>query len=220
MLRFAEEIVLLLLDDSRGSFVPVPEWSLQRALAGAVLMDLALENRIDTDTERLILLDKTPTGDDLLDPTLADIVETTETGDTHYDATYWVGFLAEYAHEIRARALDRLVAAGILQRQEDRFLWTFHTRRYPIIDGKAEREVKLRIMGVLFSDEIPGPRDIVIIALADVCGLFRHLLSNDELARATKRIEQVRRLDLIGQAVSQAIQEIESPLAIARPLTT
>ena len=84
MLRFAEEIMLLLLDDSSGSFVPVPEWSLQRVLAGAVLMDLALENRIDTDTERLILLDKTPTGDDLLDPTLADIAETVETGITHY----------------------------------------------------------------------------------------------------------------------------------------
>ena len=220
MLRFAEEILLLLLDDSSGGFVPVPEWSLQCALAGAVLMDLALENRIDTDTERLILLDNTPTGDDLLDPTLADIAETIETGDTGYDAAHWVEFLAEYAHEIRARALDRLVEAGILQCQEEQVLWALRARRYPIIDGQAEREVKLRIMGVLFSDEIPGPRDIVIITLADVCGLFRHLLSNRQLERATKRIEQVRRLDLIGQAVSQAIQEIESPLAIARPSTT
>ena len=35
----------------------------------------------------------------------------------------------------------------------------------PAIDGEAQREVKLRIMGVLFSDEIPDPRDIVIICL-------------------------------------------------------
>ena len=77
MLRFAEEIMLLLLHDENGDFAPVSELSLQCALAGAVLMDLALENRIDTDTERLILLDKTPTGDDLLDPTLANIAEST-----------------------------------------------------------------------------------------------------------------------------------------------
>jgi hypothetical protein len=32
-------------------------------------MDLALENRIDTDLDSLILLDDTPTGDSLLDPT-------------------------------------------------------------------------------------------------------------------------------------------------------
>ncbi len=36
-------------------------------------MDLALENRIDTDLEQLILVDSTPVGDDLLDPTLARI---------------------------------------------------------------------------------------------------------------------------------------------------
>ena len=59
MLRFADELLLLLIDDKRGDLLPVPEWSLSCALAGAVLMDLALENRIDTDPERLVLLDST-----------------------------------------------------------------------------------------------------------------------------------------------------------------
>ena len=72
MLRFAEEIILLLLDDD-GRFARLPSWSLHYALAGGVLMDLALENRIDTDLEKLILVDSTPVGDSLLDPTLADI---------------------------------------------------------------------------------------------------------------------------------------------------
>ena len=217
MLRFAEEIMLLLLDDENGDFAPVSELSLQCALAGAVLMDLALENRIDTDTERLILLDKTPTGDDLLDPTLANIAASTPEGESRHDARYWVEYVAEYAYEIRARALDRLIAASILQQRDDSFLWVFRARRYPIIDGRAEREVKLRIMGVLFSDEIPDPRDIVIIALADVCGLFREILSRRELGLAAARIDQVRKLDLIGQAVSQAVWDIEASLAVAMP---
>ena len=73
MLRFAEEIILLLLNDDDGRFARVSRWSLDYALAGGVLMDLALENRIDTDLENLILVDATPVGDSLLDPTLADI---------------------------------------------------------------------------------------------------------------------------------------------------
>ena len=73
MLRFAEEIVLLLLNDDDGRFARVSRWSLDYALAGGVLMDLALENRIDTDLENLILVDATPVGDSLLDLTLADI---------------------------------------------------------------------------------------------------------------------------------------------------
>ena len=70
MLRFVEEITLLLLHDDDGRFARVPSWSLNYALAGGVLMDLAMENRIDTDLEHLILLDAAPTGDSLLDPTL------------------------------------------------------------------------------------------------------------------------------------------------------
>ncbi len=214
MLRFAEEVVLLLLRDDDGKFVHVPSWLLDRILAGAVLMDLAMEYRIDTDPERLVLLDDTPVGDSLLDPTLARIVEDRE--GVERDARYWVEQEATHAEEIREEALNRLVEVGILEREDDRFLWVFKSRRYPVIDGKAEREVKLRIMGVLFSDEIPDPRDVVIICLADACGIFRELLPRRELEQASVRIEQVRKLDLIGQAMAQTIYDMGVWLAASR----
>ena len=210
-LRFAEEITLLMLNDEDGEFVRVPGWSMQCAFAGAVLMDLALENRIDTDLKRLVLIDPTPIGDHLLDPILARIAGATET----HDARHWVDYLADQAEDIREDALARLVERGILRREEDRFLWVFQSRRYPVVDGEAEREVKLRIMEVLFGNEIPDPRDIVIICLADACGILRELLSARELERATERVEQVRKLDLIGQAVSKAVWDIQSSIALA-----
>ena len=204
MLRFAEEIILLLLHDDDGSFARVPVWLTNYALAGSVLMDLALENRIDTDLEKLVVVDSTPTGESLLDGALADIVA----GDER-DARFWVERTANHAHEIREEALSRLIANGILETRDDRFMWVFKSRRYPTIDGKTEDEVKLRIMEVFFSDEIPDPRDVVIICLADACGIFKEILSSRELIRASARIEQVRKLDLIGQAMSQAIRDIE-----------
>ena len=210
MLRFAEEIILLLLNDDGGRFAAIPKWS--QDYAGGVLMDLALENRIDTDLENLVLVDDTPLGDSLLDPTLADIA-----AGEQRDARFWVERTAERSDAIREEALARLISLGILEARDDRFLWVFRSRRYPLIDGQAEREVKLRIMGVLFSDEIPDPRDVVIICLADACGIFRGLLSRQELARASARIEQVRRLDLIGQAMSQAIHDLELSIAASVP---
>ena len=211
MLRFAEEIILLMLHDDDGKFAHVPSWSMDRALAGAVLMDLALENRIDTDPENLVLIDSTPVGDSLLDPTLAEIAAGEQS-----DARYWVEHTAKKGEQIREEALSRLVGAGILEQHEDRFLWVFRSRRYPVVDGKAEREVKLRIMEVLFSDQIPAPRDVVIIALADACGIFRELLPKRELQQAADRIEQVRKLDLIGQAMAETIHDMEMWLAASR----
>ena len=211
MLRFAEEIMLLLLDDKGGRFVDARSTSRECALAGAVLMDLALEGRIDTDPERLFVIDPTPLKDDLLDPMLIRIVQSPKRRDTRQ----WIEQTITYAGDIQERSLARLVERGILRREEDRFMWVFHERRYPIIDNKAVQEVKLRIMGVLFSDEIPDARDIVIISLSDACGIFGGILSSRELAGAAQRIAQVRKMDLIAREVSRAVRDIQSSLAAA-----
>ena len=211
MLRFSEEVMLLLLNDNGGKFVDVPAPSLDCALAGAVLMDLAMENRIDTDPERLFVVDTTPLDDDLLDPTLERIVASTET----HDAAHWIRETTIHADQIHDRSLARLVERGILRQEDDRFMWVFHTRRYPVIDNRTVREVKLRLMGVLFSDEIPDARDILLISLSDVCGIFGSLLSTAELDSAAERIAQVRKLDLMGREVTKAVREIETSLAAA-----
>ncbi len=217
MLRFAEEIMLLLLDDAEGRFLRVPDWSMRYALGGAVLMDLALEDRIDTDLERLILVDATPLGEEMLDPMLAEIAQ--EVGaagaEGEHNARFWVERAAGRSDEIRRAAVDRLVERGILERTEDRFLWVFRSRRYPMVDGTAEQEVKLRIMELLFSEMIPTPRDVVIICLADACGILAQLLSKRELQHVTPRIQFLRRMDLIGRAVTDAVWDIEVSLAQA-----
>ena len=228
-LRFAEEILLLLLDDRSGRFAHVIESSLRCAIAGAVLMDLALENRIDTDPKQLVLVDAAPVGDDLLDPTLADIARAPETR----DARYWVNRIAGDADRIRETALRRLVERGILQREDDRFLWVFRARRYPVIDGEAEREVKLRIMEVLFSDVIPAParrgdhrprgllrpvRRAAVAARATARGGAHRTGRSRSGPIPGQRSTLRRKLDLIGQAVIQTVAEID--LAISGAMRT
>ena len=210
MLKFAEEILLLLHDEARGDFAPgLASHSLNTVLVGAVLMDLALENRIDTDPERLILVDATPFADDLLDPILADIARDTEVR----DVSYWVAQTAKRGDEIRDRALARLVSRGILESESEGVFFlsrlVSRSRRYPTIDGRTVEEVKLRIMRVLFSDEIPDPRDIVIICLANACGLFENILSKAERAEVRERIDLIQKMDLIGQSVTEAVQTLE-----------
>lgn len=211
MLTFAEEIMLLLLDDDAGTIEPVEPSVLRMLLSGAVLMDLALQGRIDTDLEKLFVVDATPTGDDLLDPALAQINASQES----HDAQYWVVTLSEHGNDLEAKALERLVGRGILKVVDKKFLWVFGVRRYPAIDNREEREVKHRILDVLLSDTIPDPRDIALICLADSGGVFNIILRKRELERAADRIEQVRKLDLIGQAMSEAIQNAIYEIAMA-----
>jgi Golgi phosphoprotein 3 len=204
LLSLAEEILLLALDDEKGSFVPLPRDALEFALTSAALMDLALQGRIDSDLDQLVLVDATPLGDDILDPLLAAIARSDET----YNAKRWISVVARDAEPIRERALERLVQRGILERKEQKLLWVLGQRRYPVVDATESREVKLRILEIVLSDEIPDLRDVVIIALADACQLFDSILSPRELRAARPRIAQVVKMDLIGQALVKALRDM------------
>ena len=213
MLRFAEELLIFLLDKQSGQLTPVPDSTLNYALAGTVLMDLALEDRIDTDLERLVLIDSTPLNDDLLDPALAVIA--TETGG--HGTAHWIERLAtpETAGNVQDTAINRLIERGILERNSGGFLsltrLVGRARRYPMVDGPAGREVEARIMGILFADDVPHPRDAMLIAVVDACGIFDRILSSEEKAEVADRIDLLRRLDLIGRTVSDAIRGLGAP---------
>ena len=205
MLTLPEEIVLLVLDEESGALLPIPQRTLDSALAGAALMELALRDRIDSDPQTLWVIDNSPVDEPYLDQLLVQLSE----ADNKRDSETWIQRLSEDSGAIQEEALRRLVERGVLREEEKRFLWVFESRRYPMIDGKEEREVKLRIMGVLFSEEIPDPRDVALISLVDACRLFEELLGPRELERVRDRIAVIRKLDLIGQAMQAKIREIE-----------
>ncbi len=212
MLTFIEEILLLTLDDEDGSFLPIRDNTMDYVLAGAALLDLAFIYRIDTDPERLMLIDRTPPGIPMLDRVLERIAGSPEDRTTRD----WVETLArEEAENLREAALARLVDQGILETRDRKFLWVFRARRYPTIDGTVEREVKHRIADVLLSDQVPDPRDVAIISLADSCGILRSIFSGHGMDSLRPRIDQVRKLDLIGREVSDTIEEIERTMAMA-----
>ncbi len=207
-MRLAEEILLLHRADD-GMLSRAPKWLVRYALGGAVLMDLALQNRIDTDGDRLFLIDEAPVGDALLDPMLAEIAGTSES----HDALYWVEHATRHADEIRETALLRLVDNGILVVHDDRYLRIFGTQRYMLVCQEAERELTGRIKAVLLSSAIPDPKDVAIITLADGSGLLGKLLSADEVDQAVPRIELVRKMDLIGRAFLDALELVVQPAA-------
>ncbi len=209
MLTIAEEILLLVLDDETGTFINEPDVHVGYAVAGAVLMDLALANRIDADNEKLFVADKAPTGDPVQDS----VLERLEASGELHDAGYWVGEIGRDSRELRERVLHRLVEGGILKEVDKKILWVFETRRYPMVDGKEEREVKRRILDVLLSDSTPEPRDIVIICLADACNLFDQILSEREVEHVEPRIDEIVKMDVIGQAVANTIREIRASIA-------
>ncbi|HVC57151.1 MAG TPA: GPP34 family phosphoprotein [Stellaceae bacterium] len=204
MLGFVEEMVLLQLDETQGGLVDLPRSAADIVLAGAAVMELALLNRVDSDLERLFVVDAAPTGDDMLDGALHELAAE----GAALTAIAAIERLTVNAEKYRQEALRRLVANGILREENGRHFWVFRTRRYPVIDDREQREVKGRLRQILLTDEIPDPRDVVLICLIEACELLGLVLAADEIARTKTRVAELSRLDLIGQAVTRAVAEI------------
>lgn len=213
-LPFVEEILLLALDDETGALRPMPVMGLDYALAGALLADLAMANRIDTDPSQLVILDRAPTGDPLLDRALGTIAAAHKPESVQH----WLGvFASERAHLERA-ALERLVARGILRQEEKKFLWVFGLRRYPTIDNHERVEVRTRLSALILGDELPDPRDAVLISLLTACHLLARIFDAPRYHARSERIATLARMDLVGREVAAAIDTLSRVLRSATPV--
>ncbi len=215
-MRLAEEVVLLLLNEESGYLEHVGGWNMACAIAGSVLADLALDFRIDTDLDALTLLDATETGDELLDPVLAQIAAAPP---PNQNAQYWIEKTAGRADWVIETVLNRLVENNILDHDSGGF-WSLNrqisrTGAYPPTGGVTRQETKSRIFRAILDEEIPDPRDVLLISLVDACDAFRLLLTDDEFEQARERIDLICRMDIVGQAIGAAIEDSR-----ARPAPT
>ena len=211
-LTLTQELILMLLNEETGYFHQVPGWQLNCAVVGAVLAELSLRSRIDTDMESLFLVDESETGNPALDPILKEIAAES----VQHNAQYWIERLAPRAESIIDSVLDRLVDLKILEYHDGEF-WTlaptvWHGELYgKSEEGTAGKFIKTRISKVIFTDEIPDPRDVIIICLVNTCDVFRFIFQLDE--EAEERIEFICKMDLIGRSMADAVeQNLAGPL--------
>ena len=217
-LTLPSELILMLLNEESGYFHQVPGWDLNCAVAGSVLAELSLQSRIDTDMESLYLLDKKETGNLVLDPILAEIAAEP----AQRNAQYWVERLAPRAESIIDSTLDSLVEMKILEHHDGDY-WTVthsaqHVDMFSSPEGDTVQFVKTRIGQVIFNNEIPDPRDVIIICLINTCDVFRFIFQIDD--GAEERIQFICRMDLIGRSIAAAVEHnLAGPLLRQSSLT-
>ena len=215
-LSMAEEVVLLTLDDATGEFRDLPPGGMGVALGGAMLMDLALADRIDSDLTRLFAVSQEPIGDEVLDGVLGEIACKDSGADDEsaeenpdWGTFLWVEELARRGDAYRDRLLDRLVGRGVLRIEDTRVLWVFGSRAYPPATGIEGEEVRARLREAIFGDEIPEARDILLIGLANATGILGFVLDAHELIEASDRIAQITALEEISRSVTRAVYEVQ-----------
>lgn len=207
-MNLAEEFALLAHRDD-GS----PETDgtrLDRGLAGALLLELALAERVGVDGDKVVVRDPAPTGDRLVDEALARIAA----DDRGRKTGHWVSALA---HGLRPKVLDGLVEAGVLTKEQSKVLLVFDVTRYPATDRvepAAETEARRRLLAAVSGQGPVEPRTAALCSLLAATGLDRKVFAGLDRKRVQARLKEISAGAWAAAAVKRTIEEIEAVMLI------
>jgi len=198
----SEGLLLLATDDASGR-INTKSGALDYGLSGAVLTELFLRDRLTLQNGKVTIVDASATGDPVLDDALSRITDSKPR-----DAKHWVNKLPR--SWIREQILDGLIEKGVLRREEHRILWIIPADRFPAEADSPEQHVREAVRAAVLDGATPQPRTAVLIGILKACDLLETVFSKEERKRRRDRIDQIASADLVSEAVSKAVKDMQA----------
>ncbi|MFE9040406.1 GPP34 family phosphoprotein [Streptomyces sp. NPDC007818] len=213
-ITLAEEITLLSLDDESGEAKErqAASW----AVAGGILLDLALAGRVSVTGGRLAVTDGSPTGEPLLDERLGLI---TAWAGKRAKAPKVADWLTKDQAKAPAATVARLCERGLVVEEKHRVLGLFPVRRYPEADGSAERELRERLRAVVLDGAAPDERTAGLIALVHGAKLHRLAFPGEPRKEIAARLEKLADGEWAAEGVREAIRNMRAAMAAVNAAT-
>lgn len=214
----AEDLLLLLTDDVTGR-PQADSVKLPHALAGAVLLELAMAGKVDVAGDsarvkagRLVVTDASPTGDEILDEALATIRER--------EGKKPQAVLSKLHKGLRDKLYERLAERGILRGERDKVLGLFPRTSWPAGDVLHEQQVRAAISATLGGDgrEIEARIGALISLLSAIDAVTKVVdphafgIEKRELKRRAKSIAEQ---NWASEAVRKAVAAVNTTTTMA-----
>ncbi|NCA70579.1 MAG: hypothetical protein EOM91_10825 [Sphingobacteriia bacterium] len=197
-------VLLLTLDDDTGRPRPMSPGALETALAGAALLELAFLELIDNDLRHLQVVrsraDRVPTA-------LAPVFDALSAQPMPLGIAEALAIAAMSVPQMLPIWYDELIDLGILEPlgRGLRSAPTTHVKA----DWAPVRALRRHIRALLLGDELPDALDLALIAVLEASGLAASLFTPDEWSARQPRLQQLLRMELIGQVLLGVIRETD-----------
>ncbi|MER7951613.1 GPP34 family phosphoprotein [Streptomyces sp. NPDC096079] len=210
----AEEIMLLSLDDVSGA--ARERQSAAWAVAGGILLDLVLAERVTVEEGRLRVTDGTPTEEPLLDERLRRIAEWAGRRRRDPKVTEWL--TKDQAKTVGATT-ESLRARGLVRAEQHRVLGLFPVTRYPEADGTTERELRSRLRAVVLDGAEPDARTAGLLALVHGAKLHRLAFPDVPRKEIAPRLDEIAAGQWAAEGVRQAVRDMQAAMVAVMTVT-
>ena len=217
----AEDLLLLLTDDATGKPVVAPQ-PLTYALAGAVLVELAMAGRVAVTDDghwgsktRVAVAETAAVGEPVLDEALARIVEKGQPQGAQ-------ALLATLGKGLADTLRTRLAQRGILHAEEGRVFGIFPTRVWPAADARHEAQVRSALWDVVVVGRPPTEREVALVSLLHAVDQVPKQFAADGMSarQLRERAKALSAGNLGGDTVRRAIDATNAAVIAAVTAST
>ncbi len=206
LLHIYEEIVLLALRDTKGTF---STRRIEYLISGAVLAELQLNGSIVVGESKKLLVEVNNTAIQS-DSIMQECFSKIQASCRQLSLKTWVERLSKIK-ELRHKVAMQLCERKILFADKQTILFIFTKKIYPEINPQPEKLILERLHSIIFSsDPYVDPRSAVLIALAKVGVLLDEPFGKSEIRKVKDRINKISNASIVGQATQQAIETCEA----------
>lgn len=209
----AEDMLLLLLDDEKGSDVLTSY--VATVLGGAVLIELAMIGAVDVEEKSSVWRSAKVRVNPAVvpeDEVLRRAAEVVAQKDRSAQ-----DLVDRLGKGLKEQLADRLVQRGILGQRRDKVLGLFPRTRWPAIDSAHEARVRQALTATLVQGIDPGPRTAAVVALLSSIDRAHKVVDHRGLSRndVRKRAKAIAEGEWAATAVRDAVSAATAAVAAA-----
>jgi hypothetical protein len=204
MVTLVDEIVLLAYDDTTGRN---RAGYLEYGMAGAVVLELALAERVDLEEGKVHVADPSPVGDPLLDESLAALA-----ADKPRKPKAVVERLSK---GLKGRVLEDLTARGLLREERDKILGIFPFRRHLPHDAGVEADARRRLKSAVDLGRAGDARTAGLASLVFALNLERVVLPDRKKSEVRKALKAISEGSWASEATQAAVQAAQAAVMAA-----
>jgi hypothetical protein len=204
----AETLCLIALDPSTGQPRPkLQQLHDRRVLSCALLMELAVQNRIGLRQQVVVVLDTLPSRHPLLTACLKSIAQVSG----HLRPADSIQHTARELPQLREDLLDALVRRDILHAPK-RLFGIFASKNYPVRSNQAQSEGLIQFKRAA-SGEDTSLAALAMLAISIATGSIDQLFTFDEAETAKARFRELR--EEIREQLAQSEEQLDEIYAVA-----
>ena len=202
-LSIAEGFYLIALDDEEGRILASAEKTVVKGVVSACILELYMHNKVDIESEKINVLDKTATGNIILDNVLKNI----DSGNPFLEE---IESISKKIKDIHTDLNVLLQQRGILKKTETKLLWIPLSERMDNKNYAFEEDIRNRIRVIVLKNAKASTPFVILFILIKYNNILEEVFPDkDELIDAEKVAKDIIKNSDIDEKIAKFLLDIK-----------